>query len=80
MGTHGGLMGTKQMCKVPELGEHWFNENWIKNIISLAHMANKYQVTYNSEKERAFNVHIQDNTFKFKEKVNGLYAIYPNSK
>ena len=80
LGTNGEPMVTKQRYEVTELCEHQFNEKLVTNIISLAHMDNKYQVTYNQDKERACNTHMQDKTVKFKESDNGLYVMYPNSK
>ena len=47
LGTNGGLMVSQNKCEVPHLGNHWFNENSIANIISLADTTNKYKVTYN---------------------------------
>jgi len=58
LGTNGGPLVSNQICDIPDLGKAWFNKDSIANIISLAHMTSKYKVTYNSEKEKAFLVHM----------------------
>ena len=58
LGTNGGPLVSNQICDIPDLGKAWFNKDSIANIISLAHMISKYKVTYDSEKEKAFLVHM----------------------
>ena len=43
----------------------------------LADMADKYRVTYDSEKERAMIVHMPDRVVKFKQLSNRLYGMDP---
>ena len=80
LGTNGGPLGSTMKCDVPHLGTHWFNPKWITNIISLAHMANHFPVTYDSGKEKAFLVHMPNKIVKFKQMNNGLYAMNPHDK
>ena len=77
LGTNGGPMISSMKCEVPHLGIHWFNENSMTNIISLAHMAAKYKVTYDSGKEKAFLVHMPNKIVKFRQFSNGLYGMHP---
>ena len=77
LGTNGGPMMSNQKCEVPHLGTHWFNENSMTNIISLAHMAARYKVTYDSGKEKAFFVHMPGKIVKFRQFQNGLYGMHP---
>ena len=46
--TNGCSIKLKKLCDVLHLGTHWFNEESITNIISLAHMINKYRVMLDS--------------------------------
>ena len=78
LGTNGGVLVTTQKCDVPYLGQRWFNKNAITNVISLADMANHYRITYDSGKERVFNVHMPHRIIKFYELRNGLYAMNPS--
>ena len=40
--TNGGTMMVTKKCNIPHLGTHWFNENAITNIISLADISDKF--------------------------------------
>ena len=75
--TNGGVMTSSKKCNIPMLGNHWFNENSITNIISLADMIEKHRVTYDSAKEKAFLVHLPEKVVKFEQMDNGLYAMDP---
>ena len=77
LGTNGGVMVSQQKCDVPHLGTHWFNKASITNIISLAEMAKRYKVTYDSGKEKAFHVHMPNKIVKFGQMKNGLYGMNP---
>ena len=43
-------------------------------------MASKFQVTMDTEKEKAFLVHLPDRIVKFKQMTNGLYGMNPKNK
>ena len=78
--TNGGVIVTKKKCQVPHLGEVWYNENSMANIISLKDMVKLYRVTFDSTKEKAFEVHMPNKVVKFKQFANGLYAMDPTDK
>jgi len=75
--TNGGPMLTDEVCEVNKFGKSWFNEDSMTNIFSLAEMTDKYRVTFDSEKENAFIVHMKDKEIRFKRLPNGLYALNP---
>jgi hypothetical protein len=50
--TNGGSINSFKKCTVPNLGEHWFNENPITNIISMADMIKQSRVTMDSDNEK----------------------------
>lgn len=58
--TNGGPLVTRMKCDVPYLGEVWFNEKSITNIISLADMAKQFRVTMDTDAEKALLVHLPD--------------------
>ena len=47
-------MVTNMKTDLAQWGEVWFNEKAITNIFSYAEMADRYRITYDSEKEDAF--------------------------
>ena len=77
MNTNGGPMVSKQLCDVPHLGTVWFNKELLTNIISLAHMAEKHRVTYDSNEEKAFLVHLPHKVVKFHQLSSRLYGMNP---
>ena len=78
VGTNGGgkLISTKK-CTIPHLGEHWFNEDSMTNIIALSDMTNKFWVTMDSNIEKALFVHLPDKAVKFKQLHNNVYGMNP---
>ena len=78
VGTNGGckLISTKK-CTIPHLGEHWFNEDSMTNIIALSDMTDKFRVTMDSNIEKALFVHLPDKVVKFKQLLNDLYGMNP---
>jgi hypothetical protein len=77
MNTNGGPMVTKQLCDVPFLGTVWFNKNSLTNIVSLAHMAERHKVTYDSSAKKAFFVHLPHKIVKFHQLSSRLYGMNP---
>ena len=75
----GGKLISKQKCSIPLLGEHWFNEESLTNIISLADMASRFRVTMDTEKDKAFLVHLPDKIVRFKQLNNNLYGMDPTN-
>ena len=58
----------------------WFIKESIANIISLADMASKYKVTYDSDRAQEFLVHMPIKIVQFRQMSNGLYAMNLLSK
>ena len=77
LATNAGVLKTREVATVPTYGEVWFNEKAITNIFSLAKMAEKYKVEFDSTKEDAFIVHMGDHKIKFKKTRNNLYVFVP---
>ena len=79
LGTNGGgsLTSTKK-CNIPYLGEHWFNEDSITNIIAMKDMTDLYRVTMDSAVEKALFVHLPHKIIVFKQLKNNLYGMDPN--
>ena len=69
--------GTKQnnmKAHVPSHGNVWFDQDAIANTFSFANMKKKYQITYDSNKEDAFKVHMNGKILEFKVTPQGLYC------
>ena len=49
----------------------------IANIFGLSELTKKHQVTFDSQEEDAFHVHIDGRVVKFKANNEGLYVYYP---
>ena len=80
LGTNRGVLASNQKCYIAGLGQRWYNENAIANVISLKDMADHHRVTHGSAEERAFLVYKGDKVVKFYELKNGLYARNPKTK
>ena len=57
--TNGGKVETSKECMIPKFGIGWFNQDTMMNILGLADMVNKSQVTFDLAKEDAFFVYLQ---------------------
>ena len=79
LGTNGGVLVSNQKCNVAGLGQRWFNNRAIANVISLADMIKVNRVTYDSEKELAFLVHTNGKIVRFPQLKSGLYARNPKT-
>ena len=66
-----------QKCDIPHLGSHWFNDDTITNIISLADISEKIRVAMDTQREKALIVHMDDKKIKFSQIPRGLYARKP---
>ena len=75
--TYGGEIVTTEICDIPYLGTQWFNKNAVTNIIILADIAEKYQVTMDTEDEKSFTVYLPNKTANFPQMRGGLYARNP---
>ena len=77
LATNAGILKTTQVATVPQYGDVWFNKEAITNIFSLAKMAEKYKIEYDSTKEDAFVVHMGQHKIKFNRTPNNLYVFIP---
>lgn len=59
------MISTK-ICNGPHLGTHWFNEDSITNIISLADMVKYFRVTFDSDNQLVFVSHMPNKLIKCK--------------
>jgi hypothetical protein len=75
--TNAGILRTNQKATVPGWGEVWFNNQAITNIFSYAEMAQRHRITYDSDTEDAFIVHLPDKQVKFTKTNQGLYIFKP---
>jgi hypothetical protein len=74
LATNAGTRTTKKIAKVPGYGTVWYDETAIANIFGLSELKKKHRVTYDSEKEDAFIVHMNNDTLKFECNPEGLYT------
>ena len=73
LATNAGVTTSNQEATVPGFGKVYFNEDAIANIFGLSDLKKKYRMTYDSEKEDAFIVHIENKIIKFECSPEGLY-------
>ena len=78
--TNSGSMIATETCKVSKLGQAYFNNKGLPNIIGLGQMRQKYRVTYDSTKEATFCIHLPNKIIKFPETFDGLYAVEMEKK
>jgi hypothetical protein len=78
LSTNGGELRTNKHANVPGYGEVWYDEKAITNIFSFALMEDKYKITYDSTKQKAFVVHLPNKQIRFTQSKNGLYYYKPN--
>jgi Zinc knuckle len=77
--TNGGYQDSNMVGIFPNLGEVWYNENSIANILSLADVRKVCRVTMDSCAEPSMNVHRLDGSvMKFVEHESGLYIYRTN--
>jgi hypothetical protein len=74
LATNAGTRTTKKIANVPGYGMVWYDKTAIANIFGLSELKKKHRVTYDSEKEDAFIVHMNNNTLKFECNPKGLYT------
>ena len=63
---------------MPDYGEVWYDKDAIANIFALSNLVTKYRVTFDSDKENAFNVYTKQGNMKFSTNEQGLYVFKPN--
>jgi hypothetical protein len=74
------ILQTSQKATIPGWGEVWFNPYAITNIFSYLETAKHHCITYNSQKEDAFTVHLSNKKVKFTKFDQGLYIYKPKIK
>lgn len=77
LATNGGTLVTNQKADLPQWGEVWFNDKAITNIFSYAEMADRYRITYDSDKDDAFVVHLPNKEVRFERIGINLYVYKP---
>jgi hypothetical protein len=75
-----GTKTTKQVADVPGFGTVWYDKTAIANIFGLSDLKKKHMITFDSEKEDAFIVHMDKGTMKFKCNPEGLYTFEVSDK
>ena len=77
-------VGTGQVTEegdVPGFQKVMFSEQAIANLLALNELCEHYHVTFNSKKENAFNVRLDDGRImKFKCDEDGIYAFSPGEE
>jgi hypothetical protein len=72
--TKAGTRTTKKIADVPGYGTVWYDKTAIANIFGLSELEKKHRVTYDSEKEDSFIVHMNKDTLKFECNPEGQYT------
>ena len=72
LATNAGTKQNNMKAHVQGHGDVWFDQDAIVNIFSFANMKKKYQITYDSDKEDAFKVHMNGKILEFKATPQGL--------
>jgi hypothetical protein len=74
LATNAGTRTSKKIADVPGYGTVWYDKTAIANIFGLSELKKKHRVTYDSEKEDAFIVHMNGKTLKFEGTPEGLFT------
>ena len=72
LAVNAGMKQNNMKAHVPSCGNVWFDQDAIANMFSFANMKKKYQITYDSNKEDAFKVHMNGKILEFKVTPQGL--------
>ncbi len=77
LATNAGVKQSNQEATVPGFGKVYYDRDAIANIFGFSDLKKKHRITYNSEKEDAFLVHMGDEMdnkiVKFECSPEGLY-------
>ena len=66
-------MHSNQEATVPGCGPVYYNKDAIANIFGFSDVKKKHRITYDSDKEDAFIVHMENEIIKFECSPEGLY-------
>jgi hypothetical protein len=80
LATNAGTKTTKQVADVPGFGTVWHDKTAIANIFGLSDLKKKHRITFDSEKDDAFIVHMDKGNMKFKCNPKGLYTFEVSDK
>ena len=80
LATNTGTKTITSKAEVPKYGRVWYDPDAITNIFGLCNLIKKYRVTFDSDKENAFVVHMPNKPIKFIASPNGLYYFKPSYK
>ena len=72
--SNGGINSNEYTGTVPGFGDVWVNKFALANIFGFADLKEKFIITYDSEIEDAFNIHLTGKIIKFKRTKEGLYV------
>ena len=75
LATNGGILVVHKKAMVPNYGEVCFEENAMTNVFSLANMAAKHRVQFDSDEENAFIMHTPQKKVKFLHTMENLYVL-----
>jgi hypothetical protein len=73
LATNAGVKHSNKKATVPDFGTVYYDEDAIANIFGLSDLKKNHRVTYDSNKEDAFLVHMNDKMIKFECSPDGLY-------
>ena len=76
MCTNAGSKESNQQGTVAGFGNVWFHEEAIAIIFGFGDLVSKYRITYDSEKEDTFLVHMEHKTVKFTRTPEEIISIY----
>jgi hypothetical protein len=71
LSTNGAKLHTNKCATLPGYGEVWFDNKPITNTFRFALMEDKYKLTYNTSKEKAFIGHLPNKQVWFTRDENG---------
>jgi hypothetical protein len=73
LATNAGVKQSNREAIVPGFGKVYYNEDAIANIFGFSDLKKKYRITYDSNKEDAFIVYMDNTIIKFECSPSGLY-------
>jgi hypothetical protein len=73
LATNAGVKKSNQEAHVPGFGKVYYDKDAIANIFGFSDLKKKHRITYDSEEEDAFIVHMDDHILKFECTPEGLY-------
>jgi hypothetical protein len=75
LATNAGVKQSNQEAFVLGFGKVYYDKDAIANIFGFLDLKKTYRITYDSDQEDAFLVHMQNNILKFQCSPEGLYQM-----